>query len=84
MKREELNEAVASKTGGTKADAKKMVDAVLESIKEGVAKSGDVTVAGFGKFTVKTSKARVGRNPRTGESIQIPAKESVKFKPYFS
>lgn len=82
MRKDELIQLVASKLGGTKTSAKKAVDAVFESVKEGISQEGNVIITGFGKFEKKTKKARIGRNPATGESIQIPEKQVLTFKPY--
>jgi DNA-binding protein HU-beta len=81
LNKEELINHVASATGLPKAAAEKSVDAVFEAI-SGTLKSGtEVRLAGFGTFVVSQRKATEGRNPRTGEKIQIPASKSVKFRP---
>ena len=81
MNKTELIDAVAAKAGLSKVDAKKALDAVLDSIAEAV-KGGDKKVAlvGFGTFSVSERAARTGRNPQTGATIEIAAKKSVKFK----
>lgn len=80
MNKSELVEAVASATGGTKTDAQASVDAVLDSI-TGALKQGDkVSLTGFGTFEVRDRKARTGRNPQTGETIQVPASKAPAFK----
>ena len=67
--------------GGTKADAERAVDAMVDSI-VGSLKGGDeMSVAGLGIFSTKMRPARTGRNPRTGESIQIRAMRVPKFRP---
>jgi DNA-binding protein HU-beta len=76
----ELIELVANKADLTKKDAGTAVDAMLEGIKKGT-KKGGVTIAGFGSFSVTNRKARLGRNPQTGESIKIKASKSVRFRP---
>ena len=80
MNKTELIAAVAEKTGMTKKDAERAVAATLESISASLAKGEKVAVAGFGNFEVKTREARVGRNPRTKETIQIPATKLPAFK----
>lgn len=80
MNKQELIETVAKKTKLTKKDASAAVDATLESIKRGT-KRGGVSLAGFGSFTVSSRKARMGRNPKTGEPIRIKASKSVRFRP---
>jgi len=76
----ELIEAVAKKTQLTKKDATNAVDACLDAIKKGT-KKGGVSLAGFGSFAVSTRKARLGRNPQTGETIKIKASRTVRFRP---
>ncbi len=73
MNKTELIAAVAAKTGLTKKDAERVINATVESITESLVKGDKVQVSGFGIFEVKTREARVGRNPRTKETIQIPA-----------
>jgi DNA-binding protein HU-beta len=77
----ELVALVAEKAGLTKADSAKAVDAVLESVSETLAAKEEVRIAGFGTFSVAHRKATTGRNPRTGEELQIPASNLPKFKP---
>ena len=80
MNKSELIEAVASKSGLTKADAERAFKAFIETITDTL-KSGDqVTMIGFGTFLVRERKARQGRNPRTGETIQIKAAKNPAFK----
>lgn len=81
MYKTELVNMVASTIDSTKAVAAAAVDAVFESIAE-VLESGDkVTIIRFGTFSISERAAREGRNPATGESIDIDAKKVVKFKP---
>lgn len=80
MNKTELTEAVASATDLSKAAAARAVDAVLESI-TGALKSGDqVTIPGFGTFLVRERAARQGRNPQTGEMMEIKAAKVPSFK----
>ncbi len=76
----DLIEVVAKKTNLTKKDASNAVDACLDAIKKGT-KKGGVSIAGFGSFNVSARKARMGRNPQTGEEIRIKASKTVRFKP---
>jgi nucleoid DNA-binding protein len=76
----DLIELVAQRTELTKKDATAAVDATLDAIKRGT-KKGGVSIAGFGSFIVSNRKARVGRNPQTGEEIKIKASKSVRFRP---
>ena len=80
MNRAELNEAVAKSLDVSKAQADRSVAAVLEGIQKGLKKAGEVSIVGFGTFRVKARKARMGRNPRTGDQIKIKASKSVGFK----
>ena len=80
MNKNDLVSSVADSAGLSKADAGKAVDAVISSI-QGALKSGDsVQLVGFGTFSVSQRKATKGRNPRTGEPINIPASNQPKFK----
>ena len=80
MNKAELIDAVAANTGQSKSDAVAAVEAVFENIRNAM-KSGDtVSLVGFGSFSVSDRAARTGRNPRTGEEIQIAASRAPKFK----
>jgi len=83
MNKGELIEAVQKKLGSeaTKRLAEDALAAVLESIEEGVKSDQKVQIIGFGTFEVKHRAARMGRNPKTGEAMQISASKSVGFKP---
>lgn len=81
MTLDDLNQAVAEATGGTKAGAAKSVQAVLTSIQDALAKKEKVSIAGFGVFEAVHRPARDGRNPQTGQTIKIAASNAVKFKP---
>ncbi len=81
MNKADLIGSIADKSGLSKADASKALEAFTDSV-EAALKSGDrVSLVGFGSFSVDKRDARTGRNPRTGEEIQIAAKNVVKFKP---
>ena len=80
MNKTELIAAVAEKTGMTKKDAERVINATFETITAGLAKGDKVAVSGFGNFEVKAREARVGRNPRTKETIEIPATRLPAFK----
>ena len=81
MNKAELVEEVAKQTGLAKRICKETVDAVVSTITDSLAKREKITLVGFGSFKVITRKSRRGRNPQTGEEIQIPAKEVPKFAP---
>ena len=82
MNKAELVEAVQKGLGedATKRLAEDAVKTVLDSIAAGVKKDGKVQIIGFGTFEVKKRAARMGRNPKTGEQMKIPASKSVGFK----
>ncbi len=80
MNKAELIEAIASKAGLSKADAKKALDAFVEATSEALQKGDRVALVGFGSFSVSERGARTGRNPQTGQPITIAAKKVVKFK----
>lgn len=81
MNKAELIEAIASKADLTKADAKKALDAFIDTTSGALKKGDRVALVGFGSFSVAKRAARTGRNPKTGVEMQIPAKKVVKFKP---
>ncbi len=80
MNKTELIAAVAEKTGMTKKDAERVINATIETIEASLVKGDKVQISGFGIFEVKAREARVGRNPRTKETIQIPATKLPAFK----
>ena len=80
MNKTELVAAVAEKAGMTKEQAKKAVAAVEESVVEALVKGDKVQLVGFGTFEVKERKARMGRNPSTGEEMPIAASKGIAFK----
>ena len=79
MNKQDLASSVADSTGLTKTDANRAVDAVLDIITATLKKGGEIRLAGFGTFRVAKRAARVGRNPQTGASINIPASKQPKF-----
>ena len=80
MNKTELVAIVAEKSGLTKKDAERVVSATFETITAELIKGDKVQISGFGIFEVKEREARVGRNPRTKEAIQIPASKAPTFK----
>jgi DNA-binding protein HU-beta len=80
MNKAELIDAVASSADLSRADATRAVDAVIDTITETLRKGDSVTLVGFGTFEVRARAARAGRNPQTGETIQIKASNSPAFK----
>jgi DNA-binding protein HU-beta len=80
MTKADLIDKIASDTGLTKADSSRALESTLGAIKNTLKKNNKVSLVGFGTFSVsKRRKARVGRNPRTGEEIKIKASKSPKF-----
>ncbi|MCM8820245.1 MAG: HU family DNA-binding protein [Candidatus Omnitrophica bacterium] len=79
MNKADLIEAVAKNTS-TKKEAQMAVETLLETIKNSLKKREPVSISGFGTFKVKETKPRQGRNPKTGETIQIPAKKKIAFR----
>ena len=80
MNKNDLIASVADGSGLSKADAGKAVDAVFDSIANSLKEGTPVRLVGFGTFSVTRRQASQGRNPRTGEPIQIPASNQPKFK----
>lgn len=80
MNKNDLVAAVAAQTDLSKTDAAKAVDAVFDSITASLKKGDEVRLVGFGTFAVSERAASEGRNPRTGETIAIPASKQPKFK----
>ena len=81
MNKSELIAAVAQRAGVTKKDAERVVNATFETIAAELTAGEKVQLAGFGSFEVKAREARVGRNPRTKEAMEIPASKAPVFKP---
>lgn len=80
MNKDGLISKVASSIGVSKSEAAKSVDAVFSSITNSLKGGNEVRLVGFGTFLITNRAATIGRNPRTGESIQIPAKKVPKFR----
>lgn len=81
MNKAELIEAVAVRSNATKAQTATMLDGLLEVIQKTLTGGNNVQLVGFGTFSVTERAGREGRNPATGESMTIPAKKVVRFKP---
>lgn len=80
MNKTEFINAVAEKSGLNKVDAKKAVEAFVETVSSELKEGGKVALLGFGSFSVAEKSARKGVNPKTKQPIEIPARKSVKFK----
>lgn len=80
MSKSELVAAVSEKTGMSKKDCEKVIAGCLDTVAETLAQGGKVQLVGFGTFEVKERRARTGRNPQTGEPVEIPASKAPVFK----
>ena len=82
MTKADIIEAVYEKVGGfSKKEAAEIVESVFNTIKETLEKGEKIKISGFGNFVVREKKARIGRNPQTGQEIKIKASKTVGFKP---
>ena len=79
MNKQDLVDAVASKAGITKSAAAETIDAILATVTSAVVKGDVIQLIGFGSFSMGARAARTGRNPKTGEALQIAASKTVKF-----
>lgn len=80
MSKTDLVAFIAEETGLTKADSARALDAVMAGVTKGLKKEGKVTLTGFATFNAKKKEAKMGRNPRTGESVRIPARVAITVK----
>lgn len=80
VSKSDLADAIAQKAGLPKSKADSVVSMVFDTIQSSLQMGEKVSIVSFGTFEVRTSKGRMGRNPKTGETIYIPEKKSVKFK----
>ncbi|BCK87537.1 DNA-binding protein HU-beta [mine drainage metagenome] len=80
MNRKELIDALADKTGSSKADADRTIGALIEIVTGALKKGDNVALVGFGTFEVRKRAARTGRNPATGETLKIKASKAPAFK----
>jgi DNA-binding protein HU-beta len=81
MNKQELVDAIAAESGLSKKDSKEALDALVKTVGETLKKGDNISLVGFGSFTVIQKAARTGKNPQTGKPIQIAAKKAVKFRP---
>ena len=81
MNKADLIEQISKMTSATKADTERLLDAFVDTVSKNIKKKDGVKLVGFGTFSVSARKARVGRNPQTGEEIQIPARKVPVFRP---
>ena len=80
MRKPELAAAIAERADLSKDKAGQVLNVILDEISNSLSKGGDVTLIGFGTFTVRERAARTGKNPQTGEPLTIPASKNVAFK----
>ena len=81
MTKADIIEAIYQKIGYSKKDAADLVELIFDTIKDTLAKGEKIKISGFGNFVVRDKKARTGRNPQTGDAIQISARRVLTFKP---
>lgn len=81
MNKQDLADKVHSVLGTTKADAERAVEAIIDSIVSTLKKNEEVSIAGLGIFKTKMRASRTARNPRTGETVQVPSMRVPKFQP---
>jgi DNA-binding protein HU-beta len=81
MNKQDLIDAVADKTGATKVAAASHINSLIDVITDSLSKGDEVQIMGFGTFSVSDRAARTGRNPKTGETLQIAASKAPKFTP---
>jgi len=81
MTKAELVESVYEKVGFSKKDSAELVELIFDTIKESLGKNEKIKISGFGNFVVRHKKARVGRNPQTGQAIEISARKVLTFRP---
>jgi len=81
MNKQALADWVHGKLGGTKVQAEEVVDGIFDAITGTLKKGEEVSIAGFGIFSVKQRAARTARNPKTGEQVKVAAKRVPKFRP---
>jgi len=81
MTKADIVEALYQKVGFSKKEASDLVELVFESLKSSLAQGTKIKISGFGNFVVREKRPRVGRNPQTGESIEISARRVLTFRP---
>ena len=81
MNKADLADKVHDLIGGTKTQSEQVMETIVDTIVDTLKNGGEVSIAGLGIFSTKMRPARMGRNPRTGEAIQVPAMRTAKFRP---
>lgn len=80
MNKQDLVNTIHEKLGGTKVQAEEVLETIISSIVKTLKSGGEVSIAGLGIFSTKTRAARTARNPRTGETVNVPAMKVPKFR----
>lgn len=80
LTRADLSEALHKRMGLSRLDCANLVEAILEHMSEGIVMSGSVKISGFGSFLVREKRARMGRNPKTGEEVLITPRKTLTFR----
>lgn len=80
MNKQDIAEKVHGVLGGTKADSERAVEAMIDAVVSGLKRGEEVSIAGLGIFATKMRAARTARNPRTGETVQVPSMRVPKFR----
>ncbi len=81
MNKAQLAEAISLDTNISKMEARKMIDAIIRATVQALRDGERLTLTGLGSFSVEHKAARMGRNPRTGAAVKIPARKAIKFRP---
>lgn len=81
MTKADLIEAVYEKIGMSKKESAELVEMIFDAMKETLAKGEKIKISGFGNFVIREKRARMGRNPQTGESMEISARKVLTFRP---
>ena len=81
MTKAELIEGVYEKVGFSKKDSSDLVELIFNTLKDSLSKSEKIKISGFGNFIVRQKRARIGRNPQTGQTIEISARKVLTFRP---
>jgi len=81
MTKIDLIDQISEKTSLSKKDAERLLETIIDSVQEALKNGQKVSLTGLGTFVVTEKKARIARNPKTGEQVEVPAKKAPKFKP---
>jgi integration host factor subunit alpha len=81
LTRADLSEALHNRMGLSRMDCANLVEAILDKMTDAIVENGSVKISGFGTFLVREKRARIGRNPKTGEEVMITPRKSLTFRP---